>query len=255
MRQLLLILGLFYSTLLHAVSGPVVLEQVGRCVRLAPESLPKEEMAALLQQLQLQGVVTEIGGEELRLRYINLQSCFERVFQSQSDPVLGLIVAGMPSTPLSTPVDPLDLTLLDPSLRQNPAAIFAVRTRAQALRGYLNRGHMLYVAYPEGGLQMRSPAQQNVFLAEVARFPDRLFNQPLKTPTLDLEMTGATYFFHTDDGLYLFSIQSFQPRENEKEGQWGIWFGPMSNPAMAQRADRVFSYLDPLGLKRPAGTK
>ena len=201
----------------------------------------QQDVTALLDQLVEAGYVAETGDDTLRTKYVTLQGCIEQALTRLEAPAMGVIHTPMPATPLCTLPDPVDPGVLDPSIRDQ--AMITVQSRAQIVRDYLLAGGSLYVVYPLGGLQKRSPEQQAIYRSELANYPETLFDWPLSVDSMDPQMIGATYLFSGDDGLlWAFSIKSRQANDPQQQSEWAIWLGPVTWPQIQQRLETVTTY-------------
>jgi hypothetical protein len=255
MKRLFILAAMLLSSVAYAMSGTELIEQARKCIRLSPAAVPKQWVNELLEQVAERKYVSELGGDDLQIKYLDLQCCMERTISRLPEPVTAIIhMATLPSQ-LCTVPEPIDPDLIEPSLRQNPEMIYTLRCRAASVRDFLASGHTLYCVYPKAGLQKRTPQQQATYKAIAERYPRRFFDLQLKTDRLQPEMNGTTYFFFLEDGLWVFSIASHQFGDPQGQSQWTVWFGPIVNPSVNERVSQLFGYLTPLGLKRPANTQ
>lgn len=219
-------------------------------VKSSPEVNSKEDIYELLNHLLEFGFITEHGSDDLRIKYVNTQSCIEQVLSGslvlgELKQLLGVIHTPQPATPLCTEVNNLDEQLLDPSIRDDLHKQFTVRSRAVILRDYLSHGGSLYIVYPQGGLEKRTPAQQAIYQKELKHYEGYLFDAVLDQHEMDVDMVGATYFLrNTKDELYVFSIKSRQANSPSADSEWGIWLGLIENPIIALRVNIILDYLE-----------
>jgi hypothetical protein len=237
------------SSATETVSKEKVLHLVKECVEYNQDIQKKEEIYRLLHVLEKKGFAEEMGSDDLRHKYVATQGAVEHVLacmQALSETkLMGMIHTPQPATPLCTKVDPLDVTLLDPSIRHDPEKLLTVKSRASIVREYLLSGGKLYVVYPIGGLEKRSAEQQEIYKAELATYSDRLFESVLSTKTIDPDMVGATYFFRDNQNkIYAFSIKSKQANQISEQSEWGMWLGEIENKEIAKRIDLLFTYLE-----------
>lgn len=227
-----------------------LLHTTRQCIDYNLQDEKKEELFDLLEQIEKSGCVTEQGSDDLRVKYVFSQGCIEHVLacsQALGDvtDLIGMIHTPTPATPLCTRTDPLDQTLLDESIRYDLNKLLTVRSRAQIVREYLNKGGTLYAVYPEGGLEKRSLEQQAVYKEELEHHPDRLFDWVLQTNELHPDMIGATYFFKSrSDGIYVFSIKARQANDIQKNAEWGLWLDKVESPEIKKRINSLFSYFN-----------
>lgn len=250
------IISLTFKTEAREMNSPTIrhlLQQVKECIAYQVEMPQKDATLTLLESLEKEGCTLEKGSDDLRVKFVNLQGCMEHVLAcsqvlGEIKELRGLIHTPTPATPLCTQPEPLDQGLLDESIRSDKDKLYTVRSRAHILREYLHNGGILYVVYPKGGLEKRTAEQQAVYMEELKRYPGKLIDWPLNTTQLDPEMLGATYFFCGLDGrVYVFSIKGTQVNDPKQEFEWGLWFGPIESPKVAQRIENLFSYVETYG--------
>lgn len=221
------------------------------------------QMKEAVDSLEKEGIFEEIGNDDLRLKFVGLQGCIEHLLAclltlGDIADLSGIIHTPMPATPLCTKVDPIDQTLLDESIRNDHTKLFTVQSRALILREYLKKGGKLYVVYPQGGLEKRTPEQQTIYHALLHQYPDSLFDCPLPTDHIDPSQVGASYFFSTPSGkTYLFSIRATQVNDPKEQFTWGLWLGPVEQPCIEKRIDALFNdlLLDCSNLQQKAPSK
>jgi len=213
------------------------------------EMIPKEAIFSLLNELETNGRVSELGGDELRLKYVNLQGCVEQVLacllaQGEIDSLVGAIHTPMPATPLCVRPDADPSSLLDPAIRTDPEKLWTVRSRATILREYLQSGGKLYVVYPKGGLEKRNAEQRAIYREALAEYGDRLIDQPLSSKDLAADLVGATYLFRVKGGEpFAFSILGRQANDLAGRSEWVLWLGPLEKEPISARVNEVFDAL------------
>ncbi|MBS0629380.1 MAG: hypothetical protein JSS30_04045 [Verrucomicrobia bacterium] len=177
----------------------------------------------------LQGIIEQALAEELQISVKNLK---------------GIIHTPMPATPLCTKGE-ISKELIDPSIENDPARLATVKARTAILRDFLFKGGDLYICYPKAGFYDRTPEQQQIYLQELSNYPTHLFDTPLERDSLPLALIGATYFFETDaQETYVFSIKMTQAKDPQEIGHFGLWFGPITHPAIEQRLKSLSEILD-----------
>ncbi|MBS0626098.1 MAG: hypothetical protein JSS32_08620 [Verrucomicrobia bacterium] len=206
----------------------------------------------ILNELKTAGKKIEIGNDDLRVRYVNMQGCIEHQLAcalalGEIDQLAGVIHTPMPATPLCIKPQEGYEEILDESIRNDPQKLYTVLSRAKIVREYLTKGAKLYIAYPQGGLEKRNGEQQNTYREELERYSGTLVDTILNDTQIPPEMIGATYLFRSEGQVYAFSIQSRQVNDIQALTEWGLWFGPVDHPEIAARVDAVFDYLSQAG--------
>jgi len=229
------------------------LASVRSCIEYNQELIPKEEMYALVARLAADSKIIESGSDDLRVKFVGLQGCIEHVLAcsqalGEIQEIIGVIHTPSPATPLCARPRSDVSGLLDESIRRDPKKLLTVLSRTQIVREYLMKGGKLYVAYPQGGLEKRSPEQQKIYCEALNQFQGNLIDQILATDAIPQDMVGATYIIRTANRqLYAFSIKSRQANDIQDLSEWGAWFGPVQNLAIAARINEVFNYLSRVG--------
>lgn len=212
-----------------------------------------KEVAEILESLEKKSVYIEQGSDDLRVKFKTLQGAIEQVLATAKEEglirkVVGVIHTPTPTTPLCTPLEEVDDTLTSPSIRGNKEKLSTIQTRAQALRDYLGKGGILYVAYPKAGLLKRTDLQRELYLEQVRKYPEKLFDSPMPIKEMDPELIGAFYLFEDQEGvLYAFSIKAKQSFDPSEYSEWGIWLGELSTPVVQERIRKVHHYLHSIG--------
>jgi hypothetical protein len=226
-----------------------ILNNVRSCVEYNAEFQEKKALFALLEEVEENFCVEESGGDELRVKFVNLQGCFEHTlacFQAlgEIDQLVGIIHTPLPATPLCIKPNSDVSSILDPSIRKDRAKLLTVRSRAETVREFLEKGGKLYTVYPKGGLEKRSLEQQKNYLSELKNFPQNLVDSVLATSEFADDKVGATYLFrNAEQEVYLFSVKSYQANDIRTYSEWGLWFGPLKEKALMERANEIFDYL------------
>lgn len=230
-----------------------ILTTVRSCVEYNQEISGKDDIYHILSQVEEQYKVIETGSDDLRVKYVHSQGCFEHVlacFQALGDieEIIGVIHTPMPATPLCIKPEGEVRGVLDQSIRHDLSKLLTVRSRAQIIREYLMKGAKLYIVYPQGGFEKRSATQQSIYKEELERFAGNLFDWVLTTNKIADDMVGATYLFRNmDRQVFAFSIKSKQANDIHSQAEWGIWFGPVVEAEVADRVNNVFDYLSSKG--------
>jgi hypothetical protein len=230
-----------------------ILTNVRSCVQFNVSIPQKEEISKVLDALEDNFQTVETGNDDLRVKFVQLQGCFEHVlacFQTLGEiqDLIGVIHTPTPATPLCMRPDGDPSDLLDPSIRFDLSKLLTVRSRAQIVRDFLIKGGKLHVVYPQGGLEKRNAEQQAVYKDELNRFSGLLFDWVLDTNKISEDMVGATYLFRNSQRqVFAFSIKSKQANDIHAKAEWGIWFGPVVEKSVAERVNELFDYLSKNG--------
>ncbi|NNM44168.1 MAG: hypothetical protein HKM07_07485 [Chlamydiae bacterium] len=209
----------------------------------------KDQIYQILSTLETEHCALETGSDDLRVKFVHLQGCIEHMlacFQALGDieELIGVIHTPMPATPVCIQPGGDISDILDESIRYNSDKLLTVRSRAQIVREYLLKGGKLLIAYPQGGLEKRSEAQQKTYLNELAHFSGKLLESVLSTDKIAEEMVGATYLFrNSDKQVFAFSIKSRQANDIRSQDEWGIWFGSIHEKEVQKRINHIFDYL------------
>lgn len=230
-----------------------LLESVKVCLHYN-EAIPpasKESLAGFVDLLGQRHALVEKGSDDLRIRYVIVQSALEHVLacaqaMGEVKDLVCVIHTPVPATPLCTrPDEEPSAGLLDASIADDPQKLLTVQSRAQTIREFLHKGGKLYAVYPKGGLEKCSAEQQAIYQEVLAQFPGRLVDWALESDTIADEMIGATCLFRDAQGqTYAFSIQATQANSPKEESTWGLWFGSLDNGAIQERVETVLDYLD-----------
>lgn len=228
----------------------ILLSRVKECVRNDKECKKKTEIYSIIDALNDNGTISEIGSDDLRVKYVFTQGSIEHVLScamvlGEVDNLIGIIHTPTPATPLCTKVDNLDEQLLDPSIRYDLEKLLTVRSRAVIVRDFLDKGGRIYVAYPKGGFEKRTQQQQEIYKMELLKYADRLFESVLSCTEMDNSKVGATYFFKDrHNNICAFSIKSSQAINPQDSSEWGLWIGKIQNPVVNNRIVEILNYLE-----------
>lgn len=226
-----------------------LLENVKACIDYNKDIANKDEIQQLLATMELDHKVIETGSDELRVKYVSSQGCIEHVLAcsqalGEIDQLIGVIHTPTPATPLCVKPEGNVQGILDETIRYDLRKLLTVRSRAQIVREYLMKGAKLYVVYPKGGFEKRTPDQQKIYREELERYAGNLIDSVLANTTIDLDMIGATYLFRNPQRqVFAFSIKSRQANDIQSLSEWGMWFGPVLEPVICERVNEVFDYL------------
>lgn len=226
-----------------------LLENVKACINYNKDIAEKDKIQELLAAVEQNHKAVETGSDDLRVKYVNSQGCIEHVLAcslalGEIDQLIGVIHTPTPATPLCVKPEENVESILDETIRYDLHKLLTVRSRAQIVREYLMKGAKLYVAYPKGGLEKRTADQQKIYCEELDRFSGNLIDSVLSSSTIDPDMIGATYLFRNPQRqVFAFSIKARQANDIQPLAEWGMWFGPVQEPAVCERVNAVFDYL------------
>lgn len=203
--------------------------------------------------VEKKAIVLSGTDKDIRPYFVGLQAIIEHVLSNELNQSIktltGVIHTPMPATPLCTDgkVSP---ELVSADIKADPLRLWTVNARTTILRDYLFKGAELFVVYPKNGLHLRKPAEQKIYREELEKVKTsgrviKLHDRPMKSNTMDKSLIGATYFF-TDvkDQVHAFAIKMTQANAQDPNGDFGIWFGKASDPAIKPRLQAVKDYCD-----------
>jgi hypothetical protein len=226
-----------------------LLDIVRDCINQDHPINQKDEILQLINSLDCIGSVKESGTDDLREKYVYTQGAVEQVLalamkHGVIDRLVGIIHTPTPATPLCTQISPLDKELLHRSMRNDFQKMLTVSSRSAIIREYLDQGGLLFIAYPQGGLEKRTTQQQQVYKQELIKYSNLLFDTVLSCEEMESSKVGATYLFKTpSNDVYAFSIQSQQANNPQSLSTWGMWFGSIDNEAINTRVTEIIDYL------------
>lgn len=218
----------------------------------AGDSTYYPSVSKLLEELTAHSVVLREGkDEDLRPLFVNVQADFERALvqglkKKQIKECTCIIHTPTPATPLCTDGE-ISTGLVDPAISNDPKRLLTVKKRPDIIREYLHEGGRLLAVYPRNGRALRSAEQLAVFDDLLKKYPE------LKAIELDLDqipddLIGATYLIRVSDSEeYVLSIRSYQAN-SPNDGTWAIWFGSLQDTVVAERLEKVLSFLGKQGL-------
>lgn len=212
----------------------------------------KKEIARTWEIVVKEGALEKSGTDkDIRPYFVAVQAVVEHILANELQKEVKLLNAvihtPMPATPLCTKGE-ISKELVDPSLENDPARLFTVKARTTILRDFLFKGGYLFSAYPKGGLEKRTKEQQEIFKQELQNFPHNLFAISLNCESIPTDLIGATYVFEDKAAnKYAFAIKITQANDPKDQGHFGLWFGPLSHPAVDARVSAVSSFMNENG--------
>lgn len=228
----------------------MLIDRVKACIQYNSQYNNKEDILALLDDLKRDSHYIQNGNDDIRVKFVGSQGALEHVLAcaqalQELQSLVGAIHTPQPATPLCVRISSeLASKLLDKSISHDLDKLLTVKSRAEIIRNYLKNGSELYICYPKGGLEKRSPAEQEVYKEELQKHPKKLFDCVLDCNEIDPDMIGATYLFKDREGnLYSFCIKSRQANDIQQKAEWGFWLGVVTNPVVKNRLQAVFEYL------------
>jgi hypothetical protein len=221
--------------------------------------LNSEEFSALKNEILrawedlFQIGMLEVSGtdKDVRPYFVALQGLLEQALALELNHEVkmlkGFIHTPMPATPLCTKGE-ISEGLVDPSIEIDPARLFTVKVRTTIVRDYLFKGGDLYVVYPKNGFTQRTEEQQIIYKQELLNYPNHLFDVPLNSENIPLDLIGATYLFQDQSGqTFVFSIKMTQAKDPNEKGDFGLWFGPINDPLIQERIKAISDYMEQNG--------
>lgn len=210
----------------------------------------KPEILILLSEVASKGEVLRTGKDaDIRPAFVGAQAEMEKVLsyllsKGEIKDLKAYIHTPMPATPLCTQGDILP-GLVDASLLSDEKRLYTVKERAVIVREYLDKGGVLYIAYPKGGREKRTAAQLEIYDTERNKYPKTLNEIVLNCTEMQPDMIGATYLFKTKEGDSMaFAIKSSQAISPNDDQIWGLWFGKMTQPLVNKRINAVLEYIN-----------
>lgn len=199
-----------------------------------------EHFNELVEKGSLEVTATD---KEVRPYFVALQGVIEHVLSCELNKnvksLTGVIHTPMPATPLCTNGS-VSQELVASSVAENPLSLFTVKARTTILRDYLFQGGNLYVVYPKDGIAKRTEAQQQIYKNELNNYPANLFDRPVELAAIDNDLVGAFYLFESAEGkTYVFAIKMTQANDPQDLASFGLWFGPIDQPAVNERVSLV----------------
>ena len=174
----------------------------------------------------------------------------ETLLENRNTMVVAIVHIRMPSTPLCTESDqPVSHSLVSPEIVHDEACKSTVIKRTETLRDLAKAGHntKLFIAYQEGGLNQRTPAQQAIYQKEMLNPENKsLHDVELRIKEIPEELVGATYLINdgSDDNWQAFLVKAVQAIDaGSSKIEWTYWFGSLTDDATAPRYQAVKSLL------------
>lgn len=187
-------------------------------------------LCSLLEELKREGYLWCVGEDaSLRPLFVTAQgliedACSELLQEGKLKKMCGAIHTPCPATPLCSD-GTISEKLVHKSLEKDKSRLVTVTFRARVVRDYLKNGGQLYVVYPKGGDQKRTPPQRAIYRGLLAEYPKVLFDCPLERPLPSL-LIGATYRITGSGGEEcVFGIGSVQANAPDDGVTWRLWLG------------------------------
>ena len=228
-------------------SSESIIKQV-KAIAEKGENEEKKAICALLDELVHSSCVLQEGSDaDQRPVFVGVQADFERLFlqllsTKQINHLTCIIHTPAPATPLCTNGE-ISPGLVDPSLLNDSKRLLTVTQRPELLRTILKMGGDIFTAYPRGGRHNRSSEQLAILDDLLNDHPEHLVAVELNCTELPQDLIGATYIISLDEQqTFALSIKSYQAIQPTGR-QWGIWFGTIKDPVIADRLQTISTFL------------
>ncbi|WP_448216385.1 hypothetical protein [Endozoicomonas sp. 2B-B] len=191
---------------------------------------------------------------------VSFQKTFEQSLMNMLDEALlshatAIIHTRKPTTPLCNPVGKALRQTMSASMQDDPHRVKTIQDRTFTLRRMAQKGSPveLYVAYTKGGLDKRSPEEQQIYKKEVNNTANSSLRDKEMTCTeMPDEIVGASYLLTTKRGNTLFfSTNGTQAADAAGSIVWRFWFGSLKDASVEKRYKEVIKYLKEGGLDIP----
>lgn len=226
-----------------------LLQQVHNCVNYNQNIPNKEEIHQLINDLETSQLASQSGEGDFRAKFLIAQVCIEHVLNcsqilGEITNLTGIVHMPMPAAPLCTNLeDPSLGDALDVSIAVEEDKLLTVRSRPQMIRDYLEKGGILFVAYPKYGMAARTVEQQHYYREAVEKYSEVLFDVPLACNAMDPNLIGATYAFKRNDQWFVFSMKARQAGTPQEDSEWALWFGKINQPIILKRVNEINEYI------------
>ena len=216
-----LILAVFILSNLHA---DPILDQAKLSL------LPQKKVLSLLKELETHHVVEGASFDQILMVQVAIENAMAKLQEEEKiQEFLGIIYREEPA--LSFCRKPNESNQIGGDISH---PLFSQET---IHRKYLEQDGKLIVVYPQRGLEKRSDGEQEIYQQALKEFSLNLVDCPLNTNTVDSDLVGITYLF-LDQEYELYGL-SF--------GESSIWFGPITNPEIQSRFNKIFAYFAAVG--------
>lgn len=191
---------------------------------------------------------------------VSFQKTFEQSLMNMLDEgllshAIAIIHTRKPTTPLCNPVGKALRQTMSASMQDDPHRVKTIQDRTFTLRRMAQRGSPveLYVAYIKGGLNKRSPEEQQIYNKEVNNTANSsLHDKEMTCTEMPDEIVGASYLLTTKRGNTLyFGTNGTQAADATGNTLWKFWFGSLKDASVEKRYKEVFKYLKEGGLDIP----
>ncbi|ACZ33148.1 conserved hypothetical protein [Chlamydia pneumoniae LPCoLN] len=211
----------------------------------------------LIDELDTTSSITREGTDaDQRPIFVNAQADFEKAIVycikcKQIIKCISIIHTPTPATPLCTEGE-IFPGLVDSAIQNDLERLLTVKKRPDIIREYLRAGGSLVTTYPKEGRRLRSPEQLRVLDDLVQSYPNHLHAIELDCDAIPQDLIGATYIItFADFSTYILSLRSYQAN-SPSDDTWGIWFGSIDDPVIADRFQAVISFLKDHGFALPS---
>jgi hypothetical protein len=182
--------------------------------------------------------------DEVRPSFVSLQAIIEHVLVGlETKSILLMIHTPTPATPLCMKEEKITEGLASLDMQGDAKRLMTIKARSATIRKLLDKkGVELYVCYPKEGLKKRTAEQQQIYLSECKQRPYQLFDRPLNCSEID--SIGATYLIKDQyDQSWVFSIQINQANNPLKKGNFGLWFGSLTDAEIQERVTTISAFI------------
>lgn len=164
---------------------------------------------------------------------------------------VAIIHTKTPTTPLVTPENTAPHEVMSTQMQGDSAREKTISDRTVTVRNLAKSDPermLLYIAYPEDGLGVRRPEQQEIYKAELAK-PENgcLRDLPLSHNEIPKNLVGASYIMtDADDAsqpLY-FGLRAVQAIDAGGPMTWTFWLGELNSAEVQPHYQEVKSYLE-----------
>jgi hypothetical protein len=203
-----------------------------------------EKWDTLIKQgaLEAQGTDRELRPYFVALRGI-VEDALSREFNKNITSFVGIISTPMPTTPLCTKGE-VSHEVIHPDNASNTLKNFSIKTRNTIFRDYLHQGGVLYIVYPQNGLNQRMDSQQKIYKTELQNYPKNLFDSPCQDDSLNPSLIGATYLFQdTNKNVYAFAVNMTEVSNPQDHSTFRFWLGSIDNAAIQQHLKQICPYV------------
>lgn len=246
-----MVLQIILLTLCASLNADAIDDRVEATIAHAEEFQTLKEGIAQRWQELVKNRVLEVSGKDKDVRpyFVALQGVVEHALAhslaaKEISSLKGVILTPMPATPLCTAGE-ISKDLVSSEIESDPQRLFTVKARTTIVREYLHLGGVLTIAYPQGGILKRTEEQRAIYQKELQNYQKNLIDSPLDCESIEPELIGALYLFDMPNGeAFVFAIKMTQAKDPQEEGHFGLWYGPLSDPLIKKRVQKVNHFIE-----------